>query len=134
ADEAGRLDHRVDRAEAIHVAEDRDRLVLEGEAHQLHRDRDPPHVGRVEHADQDHRLPMRLRNSSRVARWSRNTPSTEDVTIVEFCFSTPRIIMHRWRASIMPPTPFAPTSSITTLEICSVSRSWSWRRRANTST
>ena len=54
--------------------------------------------------------------------------------MVEFCFSTPRIIMQRWRASIITPTPLACASSITTCEICSVSRSWSCSRRANTST
>jgi len=31
------------------------------------------------------------------------------VIITEFCFSTPRIIMHRWRASIITPTPLAST-------------------------
>src|SRR5690606_37909984 len=74
------------------------------------------------------------RNSSRVARCSRKMPSTEEVTMVEFCFSTPRIIIHRCRASIITPTPLAPTSSMTTREISSVRRSCSCRRRAYMST
>ena len=37
-----------------------------------------------------------VRNSSRV-RWSdRNRPRTALVIVLEFCFSTPRIIMQRW--------------------------------------
>jgi len=41
-------------------------------------------------------------NSSQVASESRNTPRTDEVTIVEFGFSTLRIIMHRWRALEYP--------------------------------
>src|SRR6266511_334064 len=80
------------------------------------------------------RLPISERNSSRVATDSRKVPSTEDVIMIEFCFSTPRIIMHRWRASIITPTPRAPIDSMTSWEICSVSRSWSCSRRAYMST
>ncbi len=50
-------------------------------------------------------------------------PSTEDVIITEFCFSTPRIIMQRCRASIITPTPRASMDSMPRAEICSVSRS-----------
>src|SRR6266404_1425507 len=64
------------------------------------------------------RLPIRARNSSRVAVDSRNVPSTDEVIITEFCFSTPRIIMHKWRASIITPTPLASIDSMTSLDIC----------------
>ncbi len=58
------------------------------------------------------RLLMIDRNSSRVGGLVRKTPSTDEVTKEEFCFSTPRIIMHRWRASIMTPTPSALIESL----------------------
>jgi len=45
------------------------------------------------------------KNSERVSCESRKEPSIEEVTAAECCFSTPRIIMHRWRASITTPTP-----------------------------
>jgi len=48
---------------------------------------------------------MRERNSSRVCTFSRNAPSMALVTVCEFCFSTPRITMHRCRASTTTPTP-----------------------------
>ncbi len=34
-------------------------------------------------------------NSWRVSKWVRNTPSIAEVVTYEFCFSTPRIRMHR---------------------------------------
>src|SRR5512137_590019 len=58
-------------------------------------------------------LLMRDRNSSLVAGFVRKTPSTDEVTNMEFCFSTPRIIMQRWRASIITPTPSALIESLT---------------------
>lgn len=36
----------------------------------------------------------RLRNSARVAGFSRKAPIIIELTMTEFCFSTPRIIMH----------------------------------------
>ena len=39
---------------------------------------------------------QRRRNSSRVIWSSRNEPLMAEVIVFEFCFSTPRIIMHRW--------------------------------------
>jgi hypothetical protein len=48
---------------------------------------------------------IRERNSSRVCAFSRNEPSMALVTVCEFCFSTPRITMHRWRAWTTTPTP-----------------------------
>ena len=45
------------------------------------------------------------RNSSRVRASLRKRPRTADVTVCEFCFCTPRIIMQRWYASITTPTP-----------------------------
>lgn len=38
---------------------------------------------------------QRRRNSSRVIWFSRNDPRMADVIVFEFCFCTPRIIMHR---------------------------------------
>ena len=45
------------------------------------------------------------RNSSRVSLRSRKPPSMALVTVPECCFSTPRIIMQKWRASHTTPTP-----------------------------
>jgi hypothetical protein len=39
--------------------------------------------------------PISVRNSVRVATEFRKLPSMAEVVIIEFCFSTPRIIMHR---------------------------------------
>ncbi len=50
-------------------------------------------------------LPMSERNSLLVACEARKPPSIDDVTTTEFCFSTPRIIKQRWRASTTTPTP-----------------------------
>ena len=43
----------------------------------------------------------------RVVFDSRNAPSITEVFMVEFCFSTPRIIMHMCFASITTATPAA---------------------------
>ena len=43
-------------------------------------------------------LRSRFINSSRVLAWLK-APLKEEVVVMEFCFSTPRIIMHMWRAS-----------------------------------
>ena len=48
---------------------------------------------------------MSLRNSVRVDGSCRKLPSIADVTMHEFCFSTPRIIMQRCCASMTTPTP-----------------------------
>ena len=45
----------------------------------------------------------------------RKLPSMQEVFICECCFSTPRIIMHRWLASTTTPTPCAPTIFCTAL-------------------
>ncbi len=42
----------------------------------------------------------------------------------EFCFCTPRIIMHRCCASMTTPTPSALIESLIALAICCVSLSW----------
>ena len=44
------------------------------------------------------------RNSRRVSFW-RKHPTMAEVTVEECCFSMPRIIMQRWRASTTTPTP-----------------------------
>jgi hypothetical protein len=56
------------------------------------------------------------------------------VMVREFCFSTPRIIMHMWYASITTPTPRGWSTSSMAFATCSVSRSCTWSRRANMST
>ena len=58
----------------------------------------------------------------------------EEVVIIEFCFSTPRIIIQRWRASMITPTPSASIASRIASATCSVRRSWICNRRANIST
>lgn len=67
-------------------------------------------------------------NSLRVASSRRNEPIIELVLITECCFSTPRICMQRWRASMTTPTPWASRISISAPEIWRVSRSWIWSR------
>jgi hypothetical protein len=51
------------------------------------------------------RLRTSDRNSSRVCLLLRNSPSIALVTACPCCFSTPRICMHRCRASMITPTP-----------------------------
>src|SRR5438128_167537 len=48
---------------------------------------------------------IRDRNSVRVSSSLRKQPSIDEVTAAECCFSTPRIIMQRCRASTTTPTP-----------------------------
>src|SRR4029453_8085264 len=50
-------------------------------------------------------LLIRFRNSDRVLASLRNAPNIALVTAREFCFSTPRIDMHRWVASVTTATP-----------------------------
>src|SRR5690606_40221084 len=65
---------------------------------------------------------------------SRNWPSITEVTIDEFCFSTPRIIMHMCWASITTATPQAPVTCWIASAISRVRFSWICRRRAYMST
>ncbi len=58
----------------------------------------------------------------------------QEVTATEFCFSTPRIIMQKCIASITTPTPRGWMVSCIVSAIWVVSRSCTWRRRANMST
>ena len=51
------------------------------------------------------RLLISSTNSPRVMGQSRKAPSMAEVTAFEFCFSTPRISMQRWTASMTTPTP-----------------------------
>ena len=57
-----------------------------------------------------------------------------EVIIEEFCFSTPRIIMHMCLASITTATPSAPVTCITASAIWRLRFSWICRRRAYMST
>ena len=59
----------------------------------------------------------------RVRALSRNAPSIELVTANEFCFSTPRIDMHRCVASMTTATPSGPIFSRMVSAIWLVSRS-----------
>ncbi|KAG1576907.1 hypothetical protein G6F46_015850 [Rhizopus delemar] len=52
----------------------------------------------------------------------------------EFCFSTPRIIMHMCWASMTTPTPAAPVTVWTAAAIWRLRFSWICRRRAYIST
>ncbi len=56
-------------------------------------------------------LPINCRNSIRVLQELRKAPSITEVFITEFCFSTPRIIMHMCLASMTTATPAAPVTS-----------------------
>ena len=58
----------------------------------------------------------------------------QDVTAIEFCFSTPRIIMQKCMASITTPTPRGWSVSWIVCATWTVSRSCTWSRRANMST
>jgi len=62
-------------------------------------------------------------NDARVAGWLWKLPSTEEVVMTALAFSTPRIIMQRWRHSMTTPTPSAFTARITSPAISAVSRS-----------
>ncbi|MCY1459729.1 hypothetical protein D9M71_772250 [compost metagenome] len=54
--------------------------------------------------------------------------------MVEFCFSTPRIIMHMCLASMTTATPAAPVTCSIASAISRLRFSWICRRRANMST
>src|SRR5262249_56985395 len=77
-----------------------------------HRAADPPPRSRDEGdlTGEPHRMrpPRDLissMNSARVSGQSRNWPSMAEVTALEFCFSTPRMSMHMWSASMTTATP-----------------------------
>src|SRR5205823_10557832 len=95
-------------------------------------EREPPAEGSRAHSRP--RPPCTsLRNSSRVLASCSSAPRSALVTVLEFCFSTPRIIMQRWYASITTPTPRGSSTSMSASATWSVSRSCTWSRRANTS-
>src|SRR5262249_50968558 len=81
-----------------------------------------------------HRCAMSVMNSSRVFWFVWKLPSIALVVTREFCFSTPRMRMQRRSASRTTPTPRGPSCSWMVVAICVVMRSWTWSRRANTST
>ena len=60
--------------------------------------------------------------SARVRSSLRNRPSRQEVTVLQFCFSTPRIIMHRWEASMTTPTPIGCSTSSRAPAPCSANR------------
>jgi pimeloyl-ACP methyl ester carboxylesterase len=79
-------------------------------------------------------LLISFKNSFRVCSCVRNAPSMELVTARVFCFSTPLIIMHKWRASMTTATPWASNFRLSVSAICVVSRSCTCSRRAKAST
>ena len=66
---------------------------------------------------------IRFKNSDRVLTSVRNVPSIELVVASEFCFSTPRIIMHKWEASMTTATPRGFKVSLIASRIWVVNRS-----------
>ena len=54
---------------------------------------------------------IKFKNSILLLALSRISPNITDVVITEFCFSTPRIIIHRCCASMTTATPRAPVIS-----------------------
>ena len=73
-------------------------------------------------------------NSMRVSTFDRKLPSMDEVMAMEFCFSTPRIIMQRCCASMTTPTPCGSRADRIVLAIWDVRRSWTCSRRLKTST
>ncbi len=53
----------------------------------------------------------KFKNSCRVLISRRKRPNITEVVICEFCFSTPRIFIHRCSASIITPTPLPPVTN-----------------------
>src|SRR5690625_3592082 len=90
----------------------------------------------IENAEQGsvQRFSIPCRNSWRVRGSVLKTPRMALVRVVELCFSTPRIIMHMWCASVTTASPSGCSSPVRASAICEVMRSCSWKRRANTST
>src|SRR5579862_2940901 len=76
----------------------------------------------------------RDKNSSRVALRLRKLPSMVLVTVLDPCFSTPRIIMQKCWASHSTPTPRGEITWAIASATCCVSRSCNCSRRANMST
>ena len=72
---------------------------------------------------------MSSMNSMRVDWRVRKTPSMAEVTAFEFCFSTPRMIMQRWNASMTTATPWGCSVSMIAVAISWVRRSCTCRRR-----
>src|ERR1700688_65486 len=80
---------------------------------------------------QDWRFLASDKNSSRVSLLWRNAPSIALVTACPCCFSTPRICMHKCRASTITPTPSGLIFSSMAWAIWLVKRSWICNLRAN---
>src|ERR1700693_5445399 len=101
--------------------------VLNGAGEELHYLKMTAHFGTLLEAVRVYRplgrWRIRERNSERVSSSLRKQPSMEEVTAAECCFSTPRIIMHRWRASITTATPWGSITFWMVSAICVVKRS-----------
>ena len=67
-------------------------------------------------------LPIAERNSRRVEESSRKAPIIWLVTIVRPVFSTPRVVIHPWLASITTPTPFGCKTVSREVAICAERR------------
>src|SRR6266852_297241 len=68
-------------------------------------------------------FPTNAKNSSRVCLFSRKAPSIALVTACPCCFSTPRICIHKCRASMITPTPCGAILSSSARAIWLVKRS-----------
>lgn len=77
---------------------------------------------------------IRLRNSFRVLSSFRNTPENAEVTVTALAFSTPRICMHVWAASMTTATPIGLSVFWIQSRICTVSLSCTCSLRAYVST
>src|SRR5450631_2782503 len=66
ANERRRLHDGIHLAEFLEVAEHRQRPVLERDVHELQGDGAAPHIGRVEHADEDHAAQCKIKNMRKV--------------------------------------------------------------------
>src|SRR6185503_8540072 len=121
--------HRRDLREPRRRGEERER-ARDGEEH-----RRAEHVEDLERgAEETSHHRTKSRNSARVRASLRNVPRSELVTALEFCFSTPRIIMQRCCASITTPTPRGASRSKSAEAIWFVNRSCTCSLLAKTST
>ena len=66
---------------------------------------------------------MSCKNSALVSLLSK-APVKSDVVVTELCFCTPRMLMHKWRASITTATPNGCNASLMASLIWVVSLSW----------
>jgi len=76
---------------------------------------------------------MSFKNSFRVGYFS-NSPKKAEVVVTEFCFCTPRIIIHKCFASITTATPIGFSAFFIASKICVVNLSYTCNLLEKTST